>query len=256
MRENPRERGSGVAIQEGGKIFHNGRNQSKQGNRIKDGEVTTFYFTNFPDYLTVHDLWERFAGIWRVDEVYIPQKLDRRGKRFGFVRFWEVQNVDGILRKLEDIWFETYKIRANLAMHQRDSKPPDRGKQPTTYIVPVPGKGFGGEVRQGVSFKQSLARVDQSTLDAGNRKGGFKQTGPSRAQILEGTMEVAVVEENLKKFEKCWVGKLWDQNDADNIQFKIWMEGFQMVSAVNLGLDMVLLSSLEDDGVRTAVDSN
>ncbi|MCI29934.1 hypothetical protein A2U01_0051143, partial [Trifolium medium] len=124
----------------------------------------------------------------------------------------------------------------------------------------VPGKGIGGEVRQGVSFKQSLAKVDLSTLNADKRKGGLKQPGTRRGltttQILEGTMEVAVVEENMKKFEKCWVGKLWDQNDADNIQFKIWMEGFQMVSAVRLGLDMVLLSSMEDDGVRNAVASN
>ncbi|MCH80144.1 LINE-1 reverse transcriptase like [Trifolium medium] len=60
----------------------------------------------------------------------------------------------------------------------------------------------------------------------------------------------------MKKFEKCWMGKLWDQNDADNIQFKIWMEGLQMVSAFTLGLDMVLLSSMEDDGVRNAVASN
>ncbi|PNX56437.1 hypothetical protein L195_g058205, partial [Trifolium pratense] len=171
MREKARERGSEVATQEGGNIFPNGRNQSKQGNRIQGGEVTTFYFTNFPDYLTVQDLWDRFAGIWRVDEVYIPQKLDRRGKRFGFVRFWEVQNVEGILRKLEDTWFETYKIRANLAMHLRDSKPPDRGKHSITNMVP--GKRFGGEVRQGVSFKQSLAKVNPSVINANNRMGGF-----------------------------------------------------------------------------------
>ncbi|MCH98156.1 hypothetical protein A2U01_0019155, partial [Trifolium medium] len=147
MREKLRERGSGVAVQEGGKIFPNGRNYSKQGNRIQDGEVTTFYFTNFPEYLTVQDLRERFAGIWRVDEVYIPQKLDRRGKRFGFVR----------------------------------------GKQPMTNMVP--GKGIGGEVRQGVSFKQSLANVDLSTLNTDKRKGGLKQPGTRRGltatQILE-----------------------------------------------------------------------
>ncbi|MCI71546.1 hypothetical protein A2U01_0092809, partial [Trifolium medium] len=69
----------------------------------------------------------------------------------------------------------------------------------------VPGKGIGGEVRQGVSFKQSLAKVDPSTNNAANRRGGFKHPGTRReltaTQILEGTMEVAVVEENMKKYE-------------------------------------------------------
>ncbi|CAJ2628136.1 unnamed protein product [Trifolium pratense] len=124
----------------------------------------------------------------------------------------------------------------------------------------APGKGFGGDVRQGVSYKQSLAKVDPPTIIADNWRGGFKQLGSRReltaTQIRESTMDVAVVEENMKKFEKCWVGKLWDQNDVDSIQFKILMEGFQMISIVYLGLDMVLLSSVEEDGVKNAVTSN
>jgi hypothetical protein len=90
-------------------------------------------------------------------------------------------------------------------------------------------------------------------------KGGNKQSIKKKlteTQILEGTMEVSVVEENLKKYEKCWVGKLWDQEDVDKIQFKIWMEGFQMVNVIPLGLDLMLLTSDSQDGVKNAVESN
>ncbi|MCH99441.1 RNA-binding protein 25-like, partial [Trifolium medium] len=207
MREKTRERRRGGEAREGGKSYPNGRNYSKQGNRIKEGEVTTFYFTNFPEYLTVEDLWEKFARIWRVDEVFIPLKLDRKGKRFGFVRFWEIQNVEMLLRKIEDIWFDTYKLRANLALHQRGEQHPSRGKQPTTNTAV--GKGVGGEVRHGVTFKQSVVKDVPLPQIADNGRTERRIPVPKRrlteAQILEGTMEVDVIEENMTKFQKCWV---------------------------------------------------
>jgi hypothetical protein len=52
------------------------------------------------------------------------------------------------------------------------------------------------------------------------------------------------------------VGRLWDQDDAEGIQFKIWMEGFQTGNATTLGLDLVLLSSGIQDGVKVAIETN
>ncbi|GAU36166.1 hypothetical protein TSUD_275250 [Trifolium subterraneum] len=188
------------------------------------------------------------------------RKLDRKGRRFGFVRFWEVQNVERLLSKIEDTWFDTYKLRANLALHQRGDKYQKKGNQLNTYMAAenqqntgmAAGKGVGGEVRQGVTFKQCLVTENPGIQTGKETGGGRKQASKRRqkeSQILEGTKEVAVVEGNMRKFEKCWVGKLWDQNDAANIQFKIWMEGFQVVTAVTLGMDLVLLSSVVEDGV-------
>ncbi|KAK2447937.1 heterogeneous nuclear ribonucleoprotein Q [Trifolium repens] len=259
MREKPRERGRGDGWREGGKVYQNGRNFSKKGNRIMEGEVTTLYFTNFPDHLTVADLWEKFACFWRVDEVYIPSKLDRKGNRFGFVRFWEVQNVEKLLSKIEGIWFDTYKLRANLAMHRRDDKPEKKGKQ--ANIHPTPVLRDGGEVRKGVSFKHSLMNEDLLNQKTDKERVGVKNpvnynNNQNEKQRLDGTMEVEVVEENLKKLENCWVGKLWNHEDVDKIQFKIWMEGFQTVNATWLGLDLILLSSGTKDGVKNAVECN
>ncbi|WJX68791.1 hypothetical protein P8452_53129 [Trifolium repens] len=175
------------------------------------------------------------------------------GKRFGFVRFWEVQNVDMIQTKLEDVWFGTYKLRANLAMHHRGDEHGYKGKQsvlkPNSHL-----RGVGGGTKQGISFKQSLMNGGNHIQNGGNKHNIKKKL--TETQILEGTMEVAVVEENLKKYEKCWVGKLWDQQDVDKIQFKIWMEGFQKVNVIPLGLDLMLLTSDTQDGVKNAVESN
>jgi RNA recognition motif-containing protein len=55
-----------------------------------DKITTSFFFTNFPEDASSGDLWSLFLKFGRVREVYIPKKLDKMGKRFGFVKFKEV----------------------------------------------------------------------------------------------------------------------------------------------------------------------
>jgi hypothetical protein len=42
--------------------------------------------------------------------VYLPKKLDKRGKRFGFVKFKEVEEVEVLSEKLRDVWMGSYKL--------------------------------------------------------------------------------------------------------------------------------------------------
>ncbi|WJX26817.1 hypothetical protein P8452_15693 [Trifolium repens] len=138
-------------------------------------------------------------------------------------------------------------------MHHRSDEHGYKGKQPA--LKPNPQlRGVGSEINQGNSYKQRLVNGKNHIHKGGNKENTKKKL--IETQILEGTMEVLVVEENLKKYEKCWVGKLWDQQDVDKIQFKIWMEGFQMVNVIPLGLDLMLLTSDTHDGVKNAVESN
>jgi hypothetical protein len=53
--------------------------------------------------------------------MYTPKKVDRWGRRFGFVKFKEVQNVEVLCKKLKDVWCGTFKVRVNLSRYGRDS---------------------------------------------------------------------------------------------------------------------------------------
>jgi RNA recognition motif-containing protein len=68
----------------------------------------------------VVDLWRAFGKYGRIGEVYVPNKVDIRGCRFGFVKFKEVTNVTEFSKKLENVWFGTYKLRINLARFGRE----------------------------------------------------------------------------------------------------------------------------------------
>jgi hypothetical protein len=45
-----------------------------------DNTTTSFFFTNFPEDASSEDLWRLFLKYGRVWEVYIPKKVDKRGR--------------------------------------------------------------------------------------------------------------------------------------------------------------------------------
>lgn len=51
-------------------------------------DVTSFFFTHFPDSVDEKELWKVFQRRGRVWNVYIPRKRDKEGQRFGFVRLF------------------------------------------------------------------------------------------------------------------------------------------------------------------------
>ena len=55
-------------------------------------DVTTFYFSRFPDGTSEYELWKIFQKWGRVKEVFIPKYKNKEGHRFGFVRFKEVMD--------------------------------------------------------------------------------------------------------------------------------------------------------------------
>ncbi|KAK2442416.1 hypothetical protein QL285_013611 [Trifolium repens] len=80
-----------------------------------DKSATSYFFTNFPDDVKAVDLWPKFARFGRVGEVFIPAKVDKQGKRFGFVKFREVRDATELLRCISNIWIDSFKLRINLS---------------------------------------------------------------------------------------------------------------------------------------------
>jgi hypothetical protein len=69
-----------------------------------DQVATSFFFTNFPEDVKAVDLWPKFARFGRVGEVFIPDKLDRQGRRFGFVKYRDMRNAREQLDLVSNIW--------------------------------------------------------------------------------------------------------------------------------------------------------
>ncbi|OIW01847.1 hypothetical protein TanjilG_07142 [Lupinus angustifolius] len=67
-----------------------------------------------------------------VGDVIIPNKRDRRGKRFGFVRFKQNEGKDIPLEALYQVWIVNYKVKINSPRFKRlDDKSLNERSAPT-----------------------------------------------------------------------------------------------------------------------------
>jgi hypothetical protein len=262
MREKDRERGG-----EGGRgqkgPFQTRKQPNFNPNFIgyhNNKHITTFFVTNFPDDVTTEDLWFTFAKYWKVGEVYIPAKRDKFDRRFGFARFVEVRDVPGLLERLEDTWFGTYKLRANLSRFNRGEVQPRVESGPkevregrkvgsdTTYTNGISFKeilGVGDGVSNTANKPKQIVPDETSSKNPNGQQGGSEST--LVVQVEANTTSMAILKHS-------FVGTLKDEILAENIQVIIDMEGFQDIKATMLGFNKILLSSSSDGGVLRAIE--
>ncbi|GKC32179.1 RNA-directed DNA polymerase, eukaryota [Tanacetum coccineum] len=57
----------------------------------------SIFVTNFPDNLGSKELWKVCEGYGKVIDVFIPNRRSKAGKRFAFVRFIRVNDLDRLV---------------------------------------------------------------------------------------------------------------------------------------------------------------
>ncbi|GKB93076.1 nucleotide-binding alpha-beta plait domain-containing protein, partial [Tanacetum coccineum] len=72
--------------------------------RSKEDDVqkisTSVFVTNLPDGYGAKDLWNTCMLYGHVVDTYIPVRRSKAGKRFGFVRFIKVLDVERLVNNL------------------------------------------------------------------------------------------------------------------------------------------------------------
>nr|GEX01537.1 RNA-directed DNA polymerase, eukaryota [Tanacetum cinerariifolium] len=79
----------------------------------------SIFVTNFLDNTSAKDLWEVCNGYGTVIDVFIPNHKSRSGKRFAFVRFIKVGNVDRLVENLCTLWIGRMHLHANVVRYDR-----------------------------------------------------------------------------------------------------------------------------------------
>ncbi|GKB00903.1 RNA-directed DNA polymerase, eukaryota, reverse transcriptase zinc-binding domain protein, partial [Tanacetum coccineum] len=113
----------------GGWTWVFGKNKNQNPKRIEnpferdiERVATSFFVTNFPESLDAKGLWKDFQSFGRIVDTFIANKRSKLGKRFGFVRFLGVSNEDTFVKKISNIWIESYHVFVSVAKFQRHSK--------------------------------------------------------------------------------------------------------------------------------------
>ncbi|GJW44530.1 RNA-directed DNA polymerase, eukaryota [Tanacetum coccineum] len=93
------------------------------------------FVTNFPDTTTARDLWKTCSAYGTVVDVFIPFKRSKAGKKFAFVRFIKVTNLDRLVENLCTIWIGRFHLYANLVRFDRPQKPNSTSFKETTPVA-------------------------------------------------------------------------------------------------------------------------
>ncbi|WJX31250.1 hypothetical protein P8452_19697 [Trifolium repens] len=206
---------------------------------------TSFFFTNFPEEVGWGDLWKLFAKYGSVCDVFIPKKVDKWGRRFGFVKFKEVKEVEALSKKLEDVWWEKYKLRINRARFGKGEKP----GVVTVEQQQLPRSLDSKEVlvNEDQSFKSTLlgkrgvegVQVDKDGMvvdgDGGRRKNRCLSLGDL------ATLELVVQKSTVRALNQSLVGFFKETMNFQSFSDRLAMEGHHEVKAVYMGGNMVLL---------------
>jgi hypothetical protein len=150
--------------------------------------------------------------------VYIPKKLDRRGRRFGFVKFKEVQEVEVLSERLKDVWIGSFKLWVNRYRFARSdgfeahSQNPETNQPERKIEEAVPGR----------SFRSALMGESSAS-----------------SQVLK----VPVNEDLCRELQSIVVVTLASETDVRRIQATLFMEGYQSISVTPMGGNMAILRS-------------
>jgi RNA recognition motif-containing protein len=230
--------------------------------RRLNNEAITYFFTNFPEETMVVDLWRVFAKYGRVGEVYVPNKVDKWGWRFGFAKFLEVQNVEELSSKLEEVWCGSFKLKVNLSRFGRNSnlknsdhhgagnnsKPPEQKD--------VIAKEYAVRSGDGRTFKQALGEGPKNQPNKSRGKGVMKE-GLNELGKEEARVPVPLSFEPDKDFLQVlgcsFVGKLVQGKNIKMLQLNLCLEGYRNVRAASMGEGRVLLFSFSGEDVNTVL---
>ncbi|PWA38924.1 hypothetical protein CTI12_AA559080 [Artemisia annua] len=144
-------------------VYGNGNNPTKNPKtkiNLLERMSMSFYLTNFPHQVTAKDMWNRCSKWGTVADVFIPNRLSKAGRRFGFVRFIKVDNAARLLSDLKSMWFGNYLVFADLVkysrIHEKRNVKPNT-KKPEMYGNRTSDKGEHGVSKPAMSYVEVLS---------------------------------------------------------------------------------------------------
>ena len=208
-------------------------------------DITSYYFTHFPDEANEELLWRHFKKWGDVREVYIAKRLNKEGRRYGFVRFKDVRDAKGLELRLDNIVINDCKLFANLPRFER------------------PGRKTELQENKNVGRKKMIegSKAGVTNIDPSRRsyvdavvEGGYQ--GPTKVdEVTKPIIQINPQERGGAWCDGTWTGKLKKMTEIETLEDRLaWELGYN-VGTKFLGDDMVLLPGLSNDQARLLIKS-
>ncbi|GKA57086.1 nucleotide-binding alpha-beta plait domain-containing protein [Tanacetum coccineum] len=205
--------------------------------RSKEDDVlkisTSVFVTNFPDRYTAKELWNTCKTYGHVVDAYIPDRRSKAGKRFGFVRFINVFDVERLVTNLCTVWVGNFKIHANVARFQRESVKKTHQAYDKGTKVDNGGGNKNGNVLNNMA--NSYAHVVKRPLAQ------KENSDDVPTMVLDETCL------NKDEFPLCLLGKVKEFASLTNLKVVLAKEGFDNIELKYMGGFWVMIVFQEDE---------
>ncbi|GLT90263.1 hypothetical protein SLE2022_082060 [Rubroshorea leprosula] len=211
------------------------------------GSGKAFFFYNFPEACRAEDLWFHFQKFGRVVDVYVPGRRDKRGNRFGFVRMIGVQSEQEMVRKLNDLWIGSYKVRVKMAEARRRQISGVR-RAPRVVAERNSELRLDRMVQPGHSYAQAVVGLRPQIREPPSN------AGPVHAKVGQIVETEAVGSSGKDVVGLGLVENIAGQSKADVVEFTPtkeeikWLEGSMVAEVKSLTLISNIQARLDVDG--------
>jgi len=211
-------------------------NSSKwHGDHGSSQDFTTFFFSNFPNDYSETDMFKVFQRCVRVKEVFVSRRLNKWGRRFGFVRFFYVRNVRWLESELDQLIVGNRKLYVNILKYRRTQAEYERnGRRDLRNIEVGRHRGAGKEHHKenGTSRKKN-----------GNEVWVEKQGSKSFVEVVKGVSQASWKEPTVKTLQQslpwmersCGIGQFKEDISFDQVGEEFLKGGLNMIQVRYLG---------------------
>ncbi|GKB95523.1 RNA-directed DNA polymerase, eukaryota, nucleotide-binding alpha-beta plait domain protein [Tanacetum coccineum] len=185
----------------------------------------SIFITIFPDSTTSKDLWNLCQPHGTVVDVFIPNRKSKSGKRFAFIRFIKVDNIDRLVGNLCTLWIGRFHLHANVVRFDRPPKYASRSShpvnpKPANHVSPV-ATSFVSAVKGNSSpFVSKPALVlDESCLVT--RDLGYFVMGEVLQFSSINNLRVILSNEGFPNAHIVYLGGLWVMIELESAKTKL-----------------------------------
>jgi len=218
----------------------------------KASNFTTFFFSNFPNGFGEKDMLKVFQKWARVQDVFISRRLNKWGKRFGFVRLFDVKNVGKLERELDQIYIGSTKLFVNIPKYHRVDASREEGRNKSS--VGMGRLEYGAKERVGTEVNKSY-KGKEVWVEKGEKK--------SFADVVRGQDRWAwkgpaftARQLSLPWMEGSVVGRFNADMDFEQLGEEFVRGGMSMVRVRAMGDNLALLTSKGGEKMEEIINLN
>ncbi|KAK8661836.1 hypothetical protein V6N13_091427 [Hibiscus sabdariffa] len=204
------------------------KQQTAELEHEREKQSISVFVENIPNAMHWKGLWHAFARHGDVTDTYIPRKLSRRGKRFGFVRMKSRKDALRVIERLNGFLLYGYRLTVQMA---RFNKGMFRKKNSET---------------QGPNYwLNGMPRRTKVVGESSNHNWG-------KPKRISGHVE----EEELWKLKRCLVGEMASICSVRSIDLRLQKWGLGEIRVQRMGSKLFLLSFEDDELYMMLEDLN